>query len=348
MLIQQNSQGMYLNYSSSITRPKLIKIANNLTIAVFELMKLLPAKYTILKALHEKKLDPNYPIIETSSGTYALGMGIVCAELGIPFIIISDPIIDANLTNRLQALGGKVQIVKSSVDSLDVQTLRLAELDNYLRNMPEAFWPAQYDNPDNRHAYYDFAELLLNRVGNNFTLVGAVGSGGSTCGAIERLRQDNNDIKLIGVDTFGSALFGLPKKARKLRGLGNSLLPKNVVHNYFDMVHWVSADCAYNSVRNLHSATGLFRGPTTGAAFHVASWYAANNKNEEVVFISADPGARYIDTVYNDAWLKKNDIDLTTNFSNPTEINKLSEIVEPWSYFNWQRKTYNEVVTDYA
>ncbi len=233
MLVQQNSKGIHLNYSSSIAQPKLIKISQNLTVAVFELMKLIPAKYTILKALHEKKLNLNYPIIETSSGTYALGMGIVCAELGIPFIIISDPIIDTNLSNRLQALGGKVQIVKSSEDNLDVQTLRLEELNNYLANIPEAFWPAQYDNPENRHAYYDFAQLLLNQVSNDFTLVGAVGSGSSTCGTIERLRQDNNDIKLIGVDTFGSTLFGLPKKNRKLRGLGNSLLPKNVVHNYF-------------------------------------------------------------------------------------------------------------------
>ena len=217
MLVQQNEQGTFLNYSSSISVPKLIKISSNLTVALFELMKLIPAKYTILKALKERKLDPNYPIVETSSGTYALGMAIVCAELKIPFFIISDPIIDDNLKSRLIALGGRVQIISSSTDSVDVQTLRLNALNDYLSTNPRGFWPAQYDNPENSESYYSFAELLLNQVGKDFTLVGAVGSGGSTCGTIERLRKDSNSIKLIGVDTFGSALFGLEKKPRKLK-----------------------------------------------------------------------------------------------------------------------------------
>lgn len=344
MLVQQNKKGIYLNYSSSMTCPKLIEISPNLTVALFDLMKLIPAKYTILKALKENKLNPNYPVVETSSGTYALGMGIVCAELNIPFFIISDPIIDDNLKNRLQNLGGTVQLISSSVDSVDVQTLRLNALNDYLSKNQQAFWPAQYDNPENRESYYDFAELLLETVGKDFTLVGSVGSGGSTCGTIERLRKDNNNIKLIGVDTFGSTLFGLEKKPRKLRGLGNSLLPKNVVHNHFDWIHWVSADCAYKAIRELQTLTGLFCGPTTGAAFHVARWYAQKHKDEHVVFISPDGGHRYAQTVYNDNWLVDNDIDISQDFSQPTYIEKLPDAAEHWAYFNWGRKTYQEVV----
>lgn len=343
MLIQQDNQNVFLNYSSSISSPKLIRISSNLTVALFELMKLIPAKHTILKALKEKRLDPNCPIIETSSGTYALGMGIVCAELKIPFFIISDPIIDDNLKSRLEYLGGKVQIVSSCADSVDVQTLRLNALNDFLTNNSKAFWPSQYDNPENRESYYDFAELLLDKFGKNFTLIGAVGSGGSTCGTIERLRNDNDDIELIGVDTFGSALFGLEKKPRKLRGLGNSLLPKNVVHHYFDWVHWISAECAYRSVRELHSTTGLFCGPTTGAAFHVAHWYANIHKDKQVIFISPDPGHRYANTIYNDTWLQSQHIDLSQDFSQPMRIEKLSDAVEPWAYFYWNRKLYQEV-----
>ena len=89
MLIQKLHKEIFDNYSSSIATPKLVRVLPNLVIAIFELMKLIPAKYTILKALKEGKIDRKYPIIETSSGTYALGMGIVCAELEIPFFIVS-------------------------------------------------------------------------------------------------------------------------------------------------------------------------------------------------------------------------------------------------------------------
>jgi len=344
MLIQKYKKNIYNNYSSTIITPKLIQVLPNLVITLFELMKLIPAKYTILNALKKNKIDPNCPIVETSSGTYALGMGIVCAELEIPFFIVSDPVIDKELMNRLKDLGGKVQIIASKSDNLNVQTLRLEYLNGYLLKNRGTFWPSQYNNPENRIAYSNFANYLLSNIGSNFTLVGTVGSGGSTCGTIEVLRKVNNNIKLIGVDTFGSILFGLPKKERKLRGLGNSIFPQNLIHEYFDQVHWVTAECAFNNTRKLHSSKGLFCGPTTGAAYHVAKWFAANNINEMVVLISPDQGYRYMSTVYNDNWLKVNKMNLSIDFSKPNRVLKLTEVKEPWSYFDWGRRTYKEVM----
>lgn len=340
-LIQKNAFNVYANYSSSIVTPKLIRLTNNLTIALFELMKLVPAKYVIMKALAENKINPDYPIVETSSGTFALGMGIVCAELKLPFLIISDPVIDKTLESRLKALGGQVQIVSSTVDQSDVQVLRLEQLNDYLKNNKQAFWPSQYNKADNRLAYYNFAEQLLESLGSQFTLISAVGSGGSSCGTIERLRQTNKNIKLVGVDTFGSVLFGLEKNVRKLRGLGNSIMPKNLIHEYFDQVHWMTADCAYKSTRVLHEKNGLYCGPTTGAAYHVAQWLAENNPDEQFVMISPDSGHRYATTIYDDFWLTHNHINLSGDYSTPKCLNNLADIKEPWSYLNWNRKSYS-------
>jgi cysteine synthase A len=175
-------------------------------------------------------------------------------------------------------------------------------------------------------------------MGEKFTLVGAVGSGGSMCGTIEKLRETNINIKLIGVDTFGSVLFGLEKNTRKLRGLGNSIMPKNLIHHYFDQIHWVNAECAYKSTRDLHARYGLFRGPTTGAAYQVAHWVADKYPDEEVVFISADSGYRYASTVYSDEWMIKNIIDLSNNYVNPICAQDLKDVQEPWSYFDWNRR----------
>jgi len=348
-MLVQVKQGIYDNYSSSISTPKLIRLSSNLIVALFELMKLIPAKYTVLKAIAEGKIDPKCPIVETSSGTYAHGLAITCAELSIPFMIISDPIIDEALKKKLIDLGGEVQIVSASADSLNVQTLRMKVLNDYLISKPSAFWTAQYDNPDNRKSYEEFAILLLERVGyTQFTLVGTVGSGGSTCGTIERLRHEDKNMRLIGVDTFGSALFGLEVSNRKLRGLGNSLLPKNVVHSYYDQIHWISADCAYKAVRQLHALTGLFCGPTTGAAFQVARWYAESHNDEQVVFISPDSGHRYTHTVYNDKWLKENDLNIFQTFEIPFKVDRLKSVREHWSYFDWNRRTYEEVLHNHA
>ena len=346
MLIQKFSHSIFSNYSSSIVNPKLIKIRDNIFIALFELMKLVPAKYTIMKGISEHKINPRIPIIETSSGTYALGLGIVCAELGIPFFIISDPVIDQTLINRLKQLGGDVQIISGTQNSfLDVQTCRLEVLQEHLIKNPQLFWTRQYDNPDNRVAYKDFANFLLENIKSNFTLVGAVGSGGSTSGTIEVLRKHNQKIRLVGVDTFGSILFGLKKGERKLRGLGNSVMPQNLVHEYFDQVHWITQDIAVAATRDLHSTYSLFCGPTTGAVYNVGRWIA-KDENKVVVLISPDTGHRYIDTVYNDEWIKKHNINLS-EYSSPKHIDNLSNAHQPWSYLNWDRRKYHEVVNNF-
>jgi cysteine synthase A len=134
--------------------PKLIKLRNNLTVALFELMKLVPANYVIMQALAQGKINPKYPIVETSSGTYALGLGIVCAELKLPFIIISDSVIDKTLEARLYALGGKVQFVSCTSDQFDVQTVRLECLREYLANK-----------------YFGLLSMIIQKIGQHIILL---------------------------------------------------------------------------------------------------------------------------------------------------------------------------------
>ena len=333
---------MYKKFSDSILLPNLIRIRENLIVAKFELMKILPAKHIIEKALSNNLIHPGVPIVETSSGTFALGLGIVCAELNIPFFIITDPIIDPALEQRLKQLGGKVQVLSDALKNNNPQQVRLNVLKEYLHEHPKAYWTCQYDNLENQNAYSPFSDFLISELGKDFTLVGAVGSGGSTCGTIKSARKKNN-IKLIGVDTFGSILFGLKNQKRILRGLGNSVMPKNLDHACFDEVHWVNASDAFLHTRQLNSQHALFCGPTTGATYQVANWIAANNPNEMVVFISADTGHRYQQTVYQDSWLFKNNLHLPIS-KMPIEIEHPDKIQDGWLYFKWKRRAYHEVM----
>jgi cysteine synthase len=328
--------------SSSLCIPDLIRLAPRLVMASFRLMKILPAKYIIERALERGEIHPDYPILESSSGTFALGIGIVCAEKGIAFHIVSDAAMDARLEGRLQHLGGKVQIVRPCAGmEKSIQVLRLEALQEHLRETPLAFWTRQYDNLDNQQSYRDFAEQLLNVLGTDIVVVGAVGSGGSTCGTIKTLREAEPSIPLIGVDTFGSVLFGLPLGKRELRGLGNSIFPNNLDYSCFDEVHWVSAPDVYHYTRKLHSQFGLFCGPTSGAAYQVARWLKVPGKT--VVFLSPDEGHRYVDTVHNNLWMLKNGFGQVTPTEAPVRVTRPAQAQEPWSYIEWNRRTLPEV-----
>lgn len=338
------SSQVFDSMSSSLCVPTLIRLGPNLVVASFRLMKILPAKYIIERALQQGEIHPDYPILESSSGTFALGMGIVCAEKGIPFQIVSDAAIDARLEERLQHLGGKVQIVGSRMGTeKNIQILRLEALQEHLRENPRAFWTRQYDNLDNQRAYKDFAEQLLNGLGTDIVVVGTVGSGGSTCGTVKTLREVAPSIKLVGVDTFGSVLFGLPVGPRELRGLGNSIFPNNLEHSCFDEVHWVSARDVYHHTRRLHSQFGLFCGPTSGAAYQVARWLEAPGKT--VVFLAPDEGHRYMDTVYNNLWMHGNGFGEVTPTEAPCLVTRPAEAREPWSYIEWNRRTLPEMTS---
>lgn len=341
-LAQKN---IFQSYSDAILMPELIQLTDNLIMASFHLMKLMPAKFVIEKALREGRLNSSCPVVETSSGTYALGIGIVCAENGIPFHIVSDPAIDDDLQRRLQDLGGEVQILSQALSADNPQIYRLNTLKEYLHDHPGSFWPSQYNNPDNQLAYSILAENFLENIGNDFTLVGTVGSGGSTCGTIKRLRETNPAIRLVGVDTFGSVLFGLKNGKRLLRGLGNSILPGNLEHALFDEVHWVSAEDAFINTRQLHAQKSCFHGPTTGAAYQVAKWIASQEKDKIVVFIAPDSGHRYQSTLYNNQWLQQVGIVDHRLTTTPIEVTSPVDATGPWAYCQWNRQTYQQGVT---
>jgi threonine synthase len=172
-------------------------------------------------------------------------------------------------------------------------------------------------------------------------VVGSVGSGGSTCGTIKTLREVEPSIKLVGVDTFGSVLFGLPVGRRELRGLGNSILPNNLDHACFDEVHWVSARDVYHYTRKLHGQFGLFCGPTSGATYQVARWLEAPGKT--VVFLAPDEGHRYMDTVYNNLWMLENGFGEVAPTEAPGQVTRPEQAQEPWASIEWNRRTLPEV-----
>jgi len=334
----------YTTVSGAFELPRIVQLGDNLFAAFFFLMKLLPAKFILDRARDHGLIGPGSTVIETTSGTFGLALAILSAEAGYKLIVVSDPAIDAPFKRRLEDLGTRVEIVNEPAAVGGFQRARLDRMEQLQREYPDHFWPSQYDNPHNPDAYAPLVEIVVESIGRFDYLVGTVGSGGSMVGTSNYARTIFPEVKAVGVDTFGSILFGQPDQKRMLRGLGNSLMPKNLDHTIFDEVHWVSAQAAFNATRSLHRSHALFAGATSGAAFMVARWIAAQNPDKNVVCLFPDEGYRYIETVYCDEWLNANGISTRHSIESPANVEHPLAARPEWARIDWGRRTLSEVL----
>jgi cysteine synthase A len=245
----------------------------------------------------------------------------------------------------MRDLGAAVDIVAEPAAVGGFQQARLDRLAELRSRHPRHFLPAQYSNPDNPGAYGLLAELLTAALGRVDFLVGPVGSGGSMCGTAAALRDGlQPDLAAVAVDTPGSVLFGQQDAPRRIRGLGNSLMPANLDHSAFDEVHWVSDREGFAATRALHRRHALYMGPTSGAAWMVAQWKARNEPDARVVVLLPDEGHRYQDTVYDDAWLRRQGLRLRRLPGRPIEVDAPGDGGPEWSWLRWNRRRFEAVV----
>lgn len=323
-------------------RPAIVRLADNLIAACFPLMKIYPAHACLEQAAARGVIDPDTLIVESSSGTMALGLAIACRWSGYKLAIVSDAACDPLVTMRLKDLGADVTIVPAPLAVGGYQRARLNKVDEICRLVPNSWWVNQYDNVDNAQSYSAFAADLVESLGRIDCIVGTVGSGGSVCGTANYLRMLFPHLYVVGVDTLGSVLFGQPDEHRTLRGLGNSLLPQNLDHTVFNEVHWVTAAEAYTATRMLHRDTALFRGGTSGACWLVARRWAELHPDQRTVCLFPDDGYRYLQSIYDDAYMSQNNLWIEF-FPEPGPVEHPLDAGPKWSYINWARRGYEAV-----
>jgi cysteine synthase A len=306
-------------------------------------MKLLPARFILDRARQAGRVQPGSIVVESSSGTFGLGLAMHCANAGYRLIIVSE-CIDPRLLLRFEDLGARVELVTEPAAEGGFQQARLDRLALLMSEHPGAYWPQQYENPHNPLAYGAFAAQLIETLGRVGALVGTVGSGGSVCGTTTYLRAALGDVTAVGVDTHGSVHFGQSARPRLLGGLGSSIPMPNVNHAIFDEVHWVSAAEAFTATRELHRKHLLFMGPTSGAAYMVARWWARAHPDKLTVAILPDEASRYVDTVYDNAWLRRQGVCLSSLPEEPVLAEHPSEAGDDWTYLRWGRRSLAQVV----
>jgi cysteine synthase len=335
--------------AEALALPRFVGLAPNLHAAAFTLMKLVPARH-ILKIFASSCGDgAKRQIVETTSGTFGLALAIVCREYSqFHLTLVSDPVIDKTLAARLTELGARIDIVRTPAAVGGFQGARNARVDEYLAADASAFSPRQYENRQNPESYRAVAELVLRDIGQIDMLVGSVGSGGSMCGMVTQLRTVLPELRAVAVDTHGSVLFGQADKPRIVRGLGNSIMPSNVTHACFDEVHWLSANRILHATRLLHKTHGLFMGPTSGACFLVGSWLANVAPDARILVLMPDEGHRYVSTVYNDRWLRSQQVTLGSSEKvaacGPLLVEHPGAATSDWDRMQWQRRTLDAVL----
>lgn len=337
------SAGTYADVVEAQRIPVLVRLGGNLYALAYRLMKMVPARHILRQARAAGLLAAGTTVVETTSGTFGLALAMQCALHEQPLVLVGDPVIDARLHRQLTDLGATVDIVREPAAHGGFQATRLRRVAEIRARIASTFCPEQYANPANPAAYAMVADLLRDGLGQVDCLVGPVGSGGSMCGTTRYLRQGCPDLVSIGVDTNYSVLFGQDDGPRALRGLGNSLMPANLDHAQFDEVHWLGAGDAYAATRELHRRHALFMGPTAGAAYLVGSWWARRHPDALTVVVLPDEGHRYHDTVYDDAWLAANGLELGRAPGGPVPVGAPRDAVDGWCRFGWGRRSLAEV-----
>ncbi|WP_249643786.1 PLP-dependent cysteine synthase family protein [Nocardia sputi] len=269
-------------------------------------MKDRPALHMVERAQQRGDLAPGARIIESTSGTLGLGLALAGAVYHHPVTVVTDPGLEPIVARMLACYGARVDMVAEPHPSGGWQQARRDRVTELLAAEPAAWCPDQYTNPDNVDGYESLGLELQQQLGEIDVLVCAVGTGGHSAGVARVLRRFNTDLKLIGVDTVASTIFGQPAGPRLMRGLGSSIFPRNVDYPAFHEVHWVApaeAVWACRALAGTHYATG---GWSVGAVALVAGWAARTlPEDARIAAVFPDGPQRYFDTIYNDDYCRE-------------------------------------------
>jgi len=247
-------------------------------------------------------------IVESSSGNLGLALSMVCAIKGYEFICVTDPNANRATVKGMELYGARVIVVKERDSAGGFLESRFKTINHILRSEPNAVWLNQYSNIANIKVH---AEQTANEIACEFdqvdwVFVGA-GTTGTLAGVSEGLHQKFPKIKVVAVEPAGSVTFGGPPGKRNIPGIGTSVRPKLADFAHPDRVVAVdearTVEACLSFVRDYHLLIGGSTGTVLAAIQELAPEFSPG---ETIVAISPDLGEKYMDTIYDPAWVEKN------------------------------------------
>lgn len=266
------------------------------------------AREMILAAERDGKLKPGGHIVEPTSGNTGTGLAFIAIERGYKYTAIVDNHASRDKLLAMKALGANLIFVEGGIDK--PSTVKRRKMAEEIAKSTGAFWPDQHYNPNNSKGYANIATELLDDLDTDIDyLIGAVGTGGTLCGTIKELRNLGSNVTSIGVEPVGSIIFGGKPGKYWQTGAGapeGFTIGSNVDYSLIDEGLTVSDMNAFSTVRVIARRKGLLLGGTSGAAIYVAlKRLMLVEPNSTIVVLACDAGEKYLDTIYNDKWLRE-------------------------------------------
>jgi len=262
------------------------------------------------------RLKPGGTIIEGTSGNTGMGLALGAIVKGYKLICVISDKQSKEKMDILRAVGARVVVCPTDVEPTDPRSYysvskRLAE------ETPNSWYVNQYDNLSNTAAHYEQTgpEIWAQTEGKITHFVVGVGTGGTISGVAKYLKEHNPNVKIWGIDTYGSVF----KKYHETgifdeneiysyvtEGIGEDILPKNVDFSLIDGFTKVTDKDAAVYTRRLALEEGIFVGNSAGAAIKGVLQLKEHFKPEDVVVVLFhDSGSRYVGKMFNDDWMRE-------------------------------------------
>lgn len=264
-----------------------------------------PALWVLKRAIERGKIGPETTILESSSGNFACALAVFCKMLGLNFVPVIDPNVSPLYEQTLRFMCKNVVKVTERDDTGGFLKTRLKKIQELLNIYGDAFWTNQYENIDAVEAHYNMTGEEIAKLQVDYVFLG-VSTGGTIAGVSQRIKEANPDVRVIAVDAEGSVIFGGRPKPRHLPGLGSSITPALVGQAQIDDVIIVPEVDAIDACWELLQKHRLFVGASTGSAYSAIGRYFAGRpqrSSSKVLFLCADRGAAYMDSVFDPAWV---------------------------------------------
>ena len=236
-------------------------------------------------------------VIEPTSGNTGIGLASVCASKGYTCILVMPENMSKERIKLIKAYGADVVLspkekgMQGAVDTAN----------DLKKKYESSFIPSQFDNPSNPEIHYKTTgpEIYKSSGKKVDIFLAGIGTGGTISGVGKYLKEQNRNIKIIGIEPADSPLLTKGKAGpHKIQGIGANFVPKTLDRNYIDEILTTSTEEAYEYARMLGKYEGILVGISSGGALAQAVKVAKRNENngKTIVVLLPDSGDRYLST----------------------------------------------------
>ena len=276
------------------------------------------ALYIIEEAEKRGILSPGDTIIETTSGNTGFSLAMVSIIKGYDCVLAVSSKSSKDKIDMLRTMGAKVYVCPANV-SADDERSYYSVAKRLHEETKGSVYINQYFNQLNIDAHYKSTgpEIWEQTAGKITHLVACSGTGGTISGTAKYLKEQNPNIRILGVDAFGSVLKKYHETKEfdndeiypyRIEGLGKNLIPTATDFDIIDKFTKVTDEASAHKAREIAKKEGLFVGYTSGATIQAVEQFAEEgefNENSNVVIIFPDHGSRYMSKVFSDDWMNE-------------------------------------------